>query len=87
MRKFPLVNKTQIVLSRAENTTGIVLDEQFEYFNKDTDKEIYTIFNSMYEATEYVKSIFKIRLYTEFIIHDSNETFLRTFYPNKPVVE
>jgi hypothetical protein len=51
MEKFPEIKEGQVVLLRADSSTGHVLDELFNLATKDNQK-VYTIFNTIQEALE-----------------------------------
>ncbi len=50
---FPHIHSPQVVLTRCENSTGIVLDDKLKY-HISAQQNWYTIFNSIADAEEYI---------------------------------
>ncbi len=71
---FPLLNDSQVALSRADANTGIVLDESFQYA-VNINQAVYTIYNGLSEAIEEAKLI-RRNPSIECYIHDRNQILL-----------
>jgi hypothetical protein len=72
---FPELQDQQVVLSRAETKTGIVLDEEFNYATN-SQQRIYTIYLNIVDGISAAKLIVKEREDTECYIHDKDEKLL-----------
>jgi hypothetical protein len=80
MKKFPLLNKNQVVLVRAEVKSGHVLDEDFNLKLND-DQQVYTIFNSLTEALDMVALLLLKRNDIEYIIYGEDGEVLKYIDP------
>ena len=75
---FPQLNDGQVVLSRVDNNTGIILDELFQYAVH-LDQSVYTIYNDLSQALEEAKLIVKDNPDIECYIHDRDQILLYRF--------
>jgi uncharacterized UPF0160 family protein len=76
---FPNIMTEQVVIIQAERSTGIVLNQYFEYYNKKEKQEKYLIFDSLETAKEYIKKIKNdLNKELEFIIYNSKQEILET---------
>ncbi len=76
MEKFPKLEQNQVALLRADVNTGIVLDDNYAIATKDTQK-VYSIFDSVDDSINYIKSVFNIRDDIEFVIYDFNNQVIQ----------
>ena len=86
MIEFPKLEKNQVSLLRAEIMTGIVLDEDFQRYMKSKNQVVYTVFQSLEKAQEYIKQQKDIHSDIEYHIHDISQKEIytdRTFIKNK----
>lgn len=89
MKDFPELRGQQVVLSRAEASTGIVLDEKFNYATN-SQQIIYTIYENIAEGMTAAKLIVKDRTDIECYVHDKDEKlvyFLNSETLNKQASE
>jgi hypothetical protein len=80
MKKFPKLSGNEVALVRADPGTGKVLDEEFNLAIS-ANQNIYTIFDSVEEALEYVKSIMRETPNVEFGIYDKSQQILYDIRP------
>jgi hypothetical protein len=71
---FPNIHSPQVALERAENSTGIVLDDKFERYIS-AEQNWRTVFNSLEDAMEYISQN-KGDNVEFFIFNDQNELIL-----------
>ena len=84
MEKFPSLTPLEVALARAEHSTGIVLDDQFKRYNRNSSTQIkYTIFENMKMAVDYIEKMKIDNADVEFIIFDHQEKLLTITYPDK----
>jgi hypothetical protein len=80
MNSFPKIKNHQVVLSRAEISTGIVLDENFNRYSSNNIKsKKYTIFENYNLAKEYIDKNIKTQHNTEYYIYGKNNVLLYCF--------
>ncbi|MCT4686871.1 hypothetical protein [Vallitalea sp.] len=73
MRKFPKIEENQVLLVRAENKTGIILDEKLEYLVNDNQKWC-TVFSSLeYAKEQAILFVRRSNGNVECAIYDSKE--------------
>lgn len=72
LKKFPVVNDSEVVLLRAELNTGYVLDNKFERDIRE-EQTSFTVFGSVDEAFRYAKSLVELRKDVEFWIYNKQE--------------
>lgn len=72
MTNFPTIHDDQVALARAQKATGIILDEEFNIDISEL-KKVFTIFEGIQEAIDYIETIKSIRKDIEFIIYDKNQ--------------
>jgi hypothetical protein len=76
MEKFPKIKEGQVVLLRADTSTGHVLDELFNLAIRQ-DQKVYTIFNTAEEALESANQILKEKdKLVECVIYGKNQETL-----------
>ncbi len=81
---FPEINQMQVVLLRADNATGKVLDSNFKLrsaYNKNQEK--YTIFESLDEAVSYIMLNCHDNPDVEFMVHDHLQKLIYSYFPNR----
>jgi hypothetical protein len=77
INSFPKIKGNQIVLLKAEASTGIVLNKNFTRNSLyDRDGQIYTVFENIDLAKKYIDEKIKIHANTEYIIYGKDETVL-----------
>jgi hypothetical protein len=77
MNDFPKIKNNQVVISRAEKLTGLVLDENFNRYSSNNEKnKKYTLFENFDLAKEYIDENIKLHNNTEYYIYGKNETLL-----------
>lgn len=73
--EFPLLQKRQVALLRADVNTGIVLDESYNYATNSFQK-VYTVFPDKFVALEAAKKLITERSTVECCIYDDQEKLL-----------
>ncbi len=67
MSNFPALQNDQVALARAQKATGIIIDEACNIDISELNK-VFTIFEGIQEAIDYIENIKSIRKDIEFII-------------------
>ncbi len=75
MKEFPKLKKNQVVILRAEKSTGHVLDEQLEIVINDK-QNVYTVFETEEEALNFSQTLLKQSQGIEIVIYGSEEQVL-----------
>lgn len=73
---FPSMSKEQVALLRAESMTGHVLDNNFKIYNRSKGGEIYTVFNSLDLAKQYIEEQKIQHQGVEFCIYGINKEII-----------
>jgi hypothetical protein len=75
--EFPILQENQVAVIHAEKATGHVLDLEYNLYRKDKPKSVYSIFESMQLAEQYIERIKAQRNDLEFVVYDRNESVLK----------
>ncbi|MFH7000143.1 hypothetical protein ACHRVZ_19665 [Flavobacterium sp. FlaQc-57] len=77
MKEFPILSEEQVAVVIADGATGHVLNVKLELYKNDLNDEIYSLFNNIDLAKEFIKnqSISNDKL--DFLIYDKNQTVLK----------
>ncbi|MCL1923959.1 MAG: hypothetical protein FWF50_00075 [Defluviitaleaceae bacterium] len=71
MLNFPRIKSSQLAVSRAERSTGIMLNEKFErHLNNNEEYVVFTIFESLDDARNYVDRLKIEREDIEFYVYN-----------------
>jgi hypothetical protein len=81
---FPILTENQVVLSRADINTGIVLDENLLYAT-DLSQIVYTIYPDLETAIEAAKLIVTNKPNVECYIHNKDNVLLDLFDCNTKI--
>lgn len=76
MKKFPILNKEQVVVVIADGATGHVLNVKLELYKNDSNDEIYWLFDKIDLAKDFIKNQSILNDKLEFLIYDKNKTIL-----------
>jgi hypothetical protein len=76
--KFPTLTGQQVALMRADATSGILLDEDYNPFDGES-KGLYTVFANLDEAIKYIQQVVKKQRNTEALVY-SSETEVAHYY-------
>lgn len=76
--KFPTLTGQQVALMRADATSGILLDEDYNTFDGES-KGLYTVFANLDEAIKYIQQVVRMQRNTEALVY-SSETELVHYY-------
>lgn len=76
MKKFPILIEEQVAVVIADGATGHVLNIKLEIFMNDSSDEIYSLFNNIDLAKDFVKNQSISNDKIEFLIYDKNQTIL-----------
>ncbi len=68
----PKLNSNQYALLLVDNNTGIVLNENLEYYNQETNDVCYLIFDEINKIEDHIELIKKASKDIEFVIYDYN---------------
>ena len=77
---FPKIEKNQVVLVRAEYSTGIVLNDKFEYCKNGVGRS--SIFENIELAKKYIEQCQSNRNDTEYIVYGKSQNVLLYITPN-----
>lgn len=80
MIEFPTIKKSEVVVLRAEVSTGHVLNENF-HLALPNDPSVYTVFSDEFAAVEYVRGVLKSRDDVEFVVYGSDKNVLHYISP------
>lgn len=75
---FPSMTKEQVALLRTESMTGHVLDNNFKLYNRSKGGEIYTVFDSLDLAKQYIEEQKIQHQGVEFCIYGINKEIIHT---------
>ena len=75
IEKFPKVNPEVIVLTRAEISTGIMLDANLKYATTPIQK-VYSVFNNPDKAKEHALNLVNDNKWIECYLYDSTDSLL-----------
>jgi hypothetical protein len=76
MKVFPILKEEQVVVVVADGTTGHVLNLNLELYLNDSNDEIYSLFDDIDLAKEFIKERSLLNDTLEFLIYDKNQTIL-----------
>jgi len=77
MEKFPELNKNEVALPRAQNSTGHVLDENCKLKLNGAQK-VYTVFDCLDLALQYADSLIKEQRDLEIVIYGHGQRVIKT---------
>ena len=72
---FPKVNSDDVVLTRAELNTGVMLDDNLKYATTPTQK-VFSIFKNINIAKDHALKLVSDNKWIECYLYDSNEKLL-----------
>ena len=78
MKDFPILEDEQVVVVRAQKSTGIILDETYNKLVSD-DQNMFTIFQNIGVANAYIEENKRTRNDIEFIIYGKGQIVLSFF--------
>ena len=72
--KFPILKEYEFAVLMANGETGIILDLNFNvYQNNIETQNVYSIFENIQKAKDFVESISTVHQKVEFIIYNSKQ--------------
>ena len=76
MKKFPILSKEQVAVVIADGATGHVLNLKLEFYKNDSNDEIYSLFDNIDLAKEFINNQSVSNDKLEFLIYDKSQTIL-----------
>ena len=68
--KFPNLDSNQFAVIMADSHTGVILNVNHEVYKSDSNDSMYTVFENIDSAKDFIKDIAMINDRIEFIIYD-----------------
>jgi len=72
---FPTISSDDVILTRAEISIGVVLDDNLKYAST-PDQKVFTIFRNVNTAKEHAIKLISGNKWIECYLYDSNEKLL-----------
>ena len=81
---FPKINQTQVALLRANCLTGHILDSNYvKWQSNRKDKEVYSVFDSLDEAIDYIDMQKQSYPNAEYLIYDHEQKLIYQYRPKE----
>jgi hypothetical protein len=71
--EFPKLESNQLAVIMADSYTGIILNIKQEIHKNNSDDNMYSIFESINSAMNFIKEIAEINDKIEFVIYDNKQ--------------
>ena len=81
--KFPSLLEKQVALVRAEFATGHILDNKFDLYIRSKGGEIYTVFDTLDLAKQYIEEQKAEHKDVEFVIYGQDEKLICSIEPTE----